>query len=355
MQNTVTPHAFWIAIGSLAGGCMAVPPEHTVTVTQEIESCPWSVCSNSPEIAHYGLWEANVFGEKDTNGISIKTSGARAALTKGNFTYQLYVEHGRIFGVNKLGTISGTNLIGSEIELLKNGLPFNKIRIAGVRSSGVSFVAGTPSPVEVYTMLWENPAPYDSYALCNSVIEPTPDNKTFELLGMKPEETLVFEGDRIDAAKKTMSTTADNSWFNFGCAGHTLAKLHLTRNTISSQPVPDWAQRQATLKMLTADYCGTGVSFTLAGEPIAWKGGLQRDYPSGARVTTLEARWSELGARCLGVEPRMRSSQNPAAAIEFPDVFQDIYSRCPALPDCAAPEDTDSMDGTRIVSVNREP
>ena len=49
---------------------------------------------------------------------------------------------------------------------------------------------------------------------------------------MRTFEIVVFEGDRIDAARQTMQLTANDSWFNIGCAGHTLSKLRLTQNTI---------------------------------------------------------------------------------------------------------------------------
>lgn len=347
-----------ILLGLIAG-CFALEPapEPTAESSQEIESCPWAVCSNSPEIAHYGLWEASVLGQRDGRGLSLRTWGGRAALKKGSSTYQLYVTGGRISGrsvVSKSDWISGQGLVGAWMEVLdSNGQTLYLISITAVRSLGVTFVVGAPDPVEVYTMRWASPSAIaTSFSLCNAVLSQTADAKMFELLGMMPEETLVFEGDRIDAAAKTMSTTADDSWFNFGCAGHTLAKLYLTRNTIHSQPVDDWRQRQATLKMLTADYCGKGISFTLAGEPIAWKGGLLSDYPSGANLTSIDARWTAQGATCL-VEPRIRSSSNPQAVTEFPDVLQEIYSHC-ALPSCMDLNKS-SLGGALIVSVNREP
>lgn len=76
---------------------------------------------------------------------------------------------------------------------------------------------------------------------------------------MELDEAIVFETDRFDAASKTMDPVGDPRWFNIGCAGHTLAKMHLTRNTIASGAAAHGVSandRQATLKMLVADYCG---------------------------------------------------------------------------------------------------
>jgi hypothetical protein len=324
------------------------------SIAQE-ERCPWNLCNNSPEIAHHGVWEQNVRGLPDRNGISIRSSNGRAIITRAGIPYQLWVSGGRIFGVNKAaGWISGTTLEGSTIDLFQNSSLLYSIYIARVRPAGTSFAVGTPSSVETYTMLWLDPGspPSAGKALCNSVIQPTADAKTFELYGMLPTESVVFEGDRIDADGKTMNDVAEPDWFNFGCAGHTLAKLYLTRNTIFSQPTPNWAQRQTTLKMLVGDYCGRGQEYTAANEPIAWKGGLQPSYPSGATLVSLDARWNEEGATCIG-DPRVKRTANPTTAIDFPDPLTEILAACPERSECTNLNVHD-LDGAKLVSANRD-
>ncbi|HEY5946180.1 MAG TPA: ADYC domain-containing protein, partial [Kofleriaceae bacterium] len=189
----------------------------------------------------------------------------------------------------------------------------------------------------------------------------TSDAKTFDLYGMLTNEAVVYEGDRFDTALKTMSLTADNTWFSFGCAGHALAKLYITRNTVNTQPQPDWALRQSVFKMFVGDYCGArnnvGETFTLTGEPIAWKGGLQTDFAIEATLTTneppLDARWDEAGATCL-YEPRMQISSNPQAPTLFPNAMKQILDACPTLPICTN-TDPHAFDGARVVSANRVP
>ncbi len=175
-----------------------------------------------------------------------------------------------------------------------------------------------------------------------------------ELLRMNPEEALVFAGDRIDATRKTMSERADPLWFNFGCASHALAKLFMTRNTIAStEPsfmAPDHAMRQATLKLLVADYCGTGTPFTVAGQLLNWKGyeaEAKRDFYTMPNIKNVEARWNENGAICLE-EPRVEFSDLKAARSEFPNVRQAIKIECGRnLPVCAT--NTQSLEkGLRI-------
>jgi hypothetical protein len=179
-----------------------------------------------------------------------------------------------------------------------------------------------------------------------------------ELLNMKPDEALVFAGDRIDARQKTMSDTADPLWFNIGCAGHALSKLFMTRNTLASTPPagflpPTWAMRQATLKLLAADYCGTGTPFTVAGQLLNWTG-YSKEAKGGYYATpvpkSIEAHWNENGAICL-TEPRVESSDLPEARLEFPDVREAIKAECRrALPACSAVDER-SLPGLRVSAI----
>jgi hypothetical protein len=332
------------------------------STVEQYNQCPWYLCSNSPEIGHEGVWEANLWGVPDINGVSIKTGkGGGAVIIKGNVPYQLYVQNGQIRGVRNSFVISGKNLVGARIPLLKYGVPFYDITISDVRPAGISFTAGNPDPIETYVLNYVPPGapPSSGKPFCNEQLVYTSDAKTFELYGMLNNELVVYEGDRFDTALKTMSTSADNTWFNFGCAGHALAKLYITRNTVNSQPQPDWAVRQSVFKMLVGDYCGArnnrGETFTLTGEPIAWKGGLQADFPIEATLTTneppLDARWDEAGATCL-YEPRMQISSNPEAPTLFPNARKQIIDACPTIPICTD-TDPNALDGARIVSANR--
>lgn len=62
-------------------------------------------------------------------------------------------------------------------------------------------------------------------------------------------------------------------------------------------------QRQATLKMLTADYCGTGDPYTIQGFPLKWKN-RSNTAVNWSTSTTIEARWDADGATCLS-RPRV--------------------------------------------------
>jgi hypothetical protein len=214
--------------------------------------------------------------------------------------------------------------------------------------------------VEAYTLTWQPLGGGSSTNVCNNVplieklIAKSPDDalRAQELMGMEAWETVVFEGDKIGESAKTMSKTADDTWFNIACASHLLAKLRLTRNTVHGQApgLPDaWAQRQATMKMLAADYCNTGDSFTVPGQLLVWQGDLMRYYRTPG---TLEARWTERGAKCLS-QPRMLTPTSGLGANTFPDIWTSIKDVCGRRtpPPCPNPDPRD-YDGMPRVSAN---
>lgn len=331
-------------------------------VVQEQGQCLPVHC-NSNELAHYGLWEANIHGLADVDGVSIKSANGNAYLTKGAIRYYLYVANGQLFGwyLNKfthmIVMLSGQGLVGSEIELVKDGNPYYTIYIAAVHRTA-AFVVGAPTTIETYGLRWHEPgtAPSTGKNLCNEVLAPTGYNKQFELAGMYPDDTVLFEGDRYNPDKKTTTQLPDTDWFNFGCAGHTLAKLYVTRSTYFTQAQPDWAMRQTMLKALSGDYCGSGTSFTLAGEPLVWKGGGQEFgvLPAGHSITSLDARWYEGGAVCYD-EPRMKVTSNPGVVgTPLADPEAAILAECPTLPRCTV-QDWNDMSGAKLVTANWVP
>jgi hypothetical protein len=299
------------------------------TVEQEVGGpCPPWGCANSPEVMHYGMHEANLFGKRDHNGLSLQRGGPnkRAQIwSAAGVPYDLYIEKNRFIGVSHDGqsTLHGQALLLAELHVVRKGQPFYNITIRRVRE--IKFLVGKPDPIEVYSLTWHYPGTglNASKGVCNGPPSSQTRKDRGEMLDMLHDETLIFAGDRIDSTAMTLNRDPDFDWFNFGCAGHTLAKLHLTRNTITSQPEDDWAGRQATLKMLVGDYCGNGTPITESGTPLRWQSELMPYFPTPGSI---EARWDEFGAKCLS-KPRLgESSPN------FPDVWGAIEAACTTLP-----------------------
>jgi hypothetical protein len=313
-------------------------------------------------INNHGFHDASLLGLVNDAGLTIHRVGGHAVINVRGRAYELAVGgDGRIVARQGAFTLTGSALLGAIIPFDGEAGASYELRIEGTRTMLFPFPLGSSEPLEAYVLTWRA---VGSGGFTNLCANPPVDlarwssEQSFpELLGMAPTEAIVYTGDRIDAAAKTMSAIPDPGWFNIGCAGHTVAKLHLTRNTIASQHAADptllHGPRQATLKLLVADYCGTGRAFTVPGQPLQWKGdaGDPRDaFFSGVPVIGIEARWTADGASCLSA-PRMATSTLPLAQKLYPDVWTDIARECPPLPPCA-PDDPGLLVGMARVSAN---
>ena len=106
-------------------------------------------------------------------------------------------------------------------------------------------------------------------------------------------------------------------FFNIACNGSALFKMKMMgyepRMMPGSPTTPD--QRQATLKMLTGDYCGTGRSFTENGTPVQWRNADGTSFNSSQLSGAVEAYWDADGALCLD-QPRLGDTDLQAVAAE---------------------------------------
>jgi hypothetical protein len=338
--------------------------------------CPEAGCgANSPVVDNLlEFHELSLVGNALTTGITqpnaadlaIVAPGAnhRGQIVQNGVSYDLSVVGGAITGTCRAPCtpLAGPALIGATITLTRGGTPSYVVSIEDVRTMSFFLGGGT---TEAYTLTWKSLSTAAGGLLCNNVAlleqqlkqQSGDDNYAkLELMGMQPWETVVFEGDRIDGVAKTMSDGFDDSWFNIGCAAHLLSKLRLTRNTFHGQPpgmVGAWQQRQATMKMLAADYCGGGTPLTVAGQKLVWQGD-RMTYFNPPRL--LEARWSAQGATCL-YAPRMLFPTSSLGSTTFPSIWTAIGAACkaarrPVPPKCA---DTDPMDFGGALRVSSNP
>src|SRR6185295_14217582 len=166
--------------------------------------------------------------------------------------------------------IAGQGLVGAQLAFARDGDAPRAVRIARVGS--MVFPVGSHDAIETYVLEYSSIGLGGWRNLCGEVAQAVAVGPDPEALGLPSDEAILFEGDRIDLVHKTVAVEPDPDWFTIGCSGHVLAKLHLTRNTIAStRSVPgveSFAGRQATLKLLTADYCGDGTAFTVAGQQL---------------------------------------------------------------------------------------
>ena len=149
----------------------------------------------------------------------------------------------------------------------------------------------------------------------------------------------------------------DSTWVNFACAGSALWKLVTTGHTQSrfwgNTTIPE---RQTLLKMVTGDYCGGGVPFTVPGQKLQWRDARgYTQYLSSPLLLELEARWTPNGAACL-ITPRVDANPTALGAQVFPmGAAAEIAATCgPAAPPPCAPgvDAVNDFSGAYLLSAN---
>jgi hypothetical protein len=339
--------------------CLDQPTTAEVAQAVNDTQCPiWQCGSNSPHIDTLDFHDVNKYGLPNAAGFRI------VSFKKDSVPYQIDVGNGRLIGrdAQGLGVLFGAQLAGSKI-LMINDTTHRQYLIQVLRVGSVKYWARHPigpQPVrESYELKWVltldgvTPAPNERYQnLCKLAGRVN----ARDLLGMNGFHTVLFEGDRIDAAAKTIDPRIDTDWFNLGCAGHTLAKLELTGHTevASYRGYPTTiAQRQTILKMFVADYTGTGIPYTVAGMPLSWADD-NHWMVHQPDLTKIESRWTKDGAECLE-QPRGAAHWTQELADAFPltngDIELELGEKRPGS--CKNPS-WDEFDGIHLITVNVE-
>ncbi len=150
------------------------------------------------------------------------------------------------------------------------------------------------------------PATYDYVNLCND--PPLAGDEPGVPEGYEAY-AIMIDGERYDRDQiEVDASSSATGWFNIACAGSALSKMvlmHYDPRIPAGQYHTSPAQRTATLKMITADYTGTGRAFTEPETDLAW-GDVNGWNPLNPLppFSAFEAIWTETGARCLNT-PRV--------------------------------------------------
>jgi hypothetical protein len=310
------------------------------------ECDPMGCGTNSPHVGNYSFTDLNMDGLENNQNFRIERFEKPGHL----FPYRMSVVGGRISGRNQLGqVISGGGVMGMRIWL--RHVPTNQQIIIKIgRMDEVHYWADNGSNVmaDAYWLLWDWGNNGTTKGEWKNVCKDQPPT-SIDAMGMDAMLAVVFEGERIDAAKKTIAPILEKRWFNIGCAGNALAKLHLTGHTQASRIAAHFEttveQRQTMLKMLTADYCGSGKAFTVAGQELDWRDD-KGTMPYFYAQQTVEALWTPNGARCLNT-PRMIA--NPQYAMSWWTTLE-IESEIEA--ECKLELCTEKALGYHLVSAN---
>ena len=343
-----------IAMGTASASCV-VADDTTSEIEQDLAR---RVCTggiecygNSPIIDTMGFSRLHEHGGR-FNGFYIKS------FRKAGVSYQLDVTNATLRGIHLAGgpTLQGPALTGAVITV-KNDLTGSSylIEIQGVGYAQYwASVGGELQFAETYLMAWKKQGGQGGYKnLCNN----PPINYPDETRGMNAFHVLLFEGEVIDEPQNSLVQTTDD-WFSIGCAGNAIAKLLLTGHAKAATTygfATTQSERQAMLRLVTSDVCGTGVRFTVAGEGLGWidhRGWMS--YPP-TMTPALEARWGPNGATCLQ-DHRLHVPTDPArATYAFPwgidAAIAEVCSRprCSDLGESTSPYD---LAGKHLVSAN---
>jgi ADYC domain-containing protein len=237
-----------------------------------------------------------------------------------------------------VGTIAGdpaTKLAGNNVadavitlERESNGQRY-EVRIVNPVGKIRYWVAGDPpaEAINTYELLYrkidQKGNPRCAWrSLC------TARDVSSEWSAMGSTHALIFSGDRYDPHTRMVSILdakrdkKASDWVNIACAGSAAAKMHLLRHTETGSLTFSWTspstgktyppqgvappyrttleERQAMLRMITDDICGTGHTFTRDGESVYYADVLGwHPFQTPVNVTSIEALWGPNGAICL--------------------------------------------------------
>jgi hypothetical protein len=315
MNTSATKNLFRVcaALFSFVGltGCDEPEPDSS-TLRDLTVSCPrWRCGYNTTEINGKSLQELHLGGQANSDGVKLVGFLPPLGLL---LNWQLGVEgdalvaRGGLFGNQ---TLRGAQLIGSTMLVKVDSLLTVPVLIAGYEE--VDSWASNGEPVAAYALVYADLAqPLLQHSVCKGT-----------LIDPLQASVVILAGERYDLEHKTVIAN-QSDWITLACAGSAAAKMSLlgygphAEFSDASAPfgVPE---RQSALKMITADYCGGGHSYTEDGTALDWENQSGTVVPEG-EVGALEAIWTENGAVCLDV-PRVVEPGEVACTLPSCDAF----------------------------------
>ncbi|XXY49878.1 ADYC domain-containing protein [Sorangium sp. So ce269] len=225
---------------------------------------------------------------------------------------ELQVVGDQLRGLRARTLLEGGGLRGTMLLLERNGQEDYELLIDDVSSA--PFWVAPHSAVPIYHFMFRRAGGIDDWLpLCRA-------SAGAEWRGAQGM-AVIFRGDRYNERDITVETTGPRDpRFIIACAGSPLAKLHFLRHTAAGSDAEHRTtqeQRQAMLKMLTADYNGSGVPYTRDGHKLLFtdaKGWYPQpphprfDPSDMSEVASIEAIWTEHGAVCINT-PRLADEE----------------------------------------------
>lgn len=308
MASTLRSRPLLVATALLAYTACTPELEALDRVSQAMgeDQCPpWSCGANTP------VMNGTPVDEFFQSGVPGGDEFRAKALIKQGQSFGVRVVGGALYGVDGLGNVvlQGAGVVGGVLRLVRDG------KLYDIHVLGLGRVMTWTDPVHTlptYHLGYSLPgSPTVSFVdLCND--PPVGD----PLWSGLETHALLVEGERYDRDAKQVSSASGKGWVNIACAGSAVAKMTLMRYDaripLGDAHATTATQRTAALKMITADYCGTGRSFTEMGTPLRWENQGNWVVPSQNAESSREALWTESGALCLGT-PRLIANEQDGA------------------------------------------
>lgn len=254
-----------------------------VRIGEKGSSCPiWQCGFNAAEVFGGSIHELQLDGAANSAGMQLLQVIPAPAAAAGGFVDFAVAGDAFVLRNGKGKALKGAGLVGTELLLGHDGVPFASVRIAS-HSKVPRWAEGSPDA--------------DAYGLVY-VIDGVERNVCTgsELDNPRVSTALILGDETYDLEAKRVRPGATR-WFSIACAGSAAAKMSLLGYGPQSSKTSA-QQRQATLKMITADYCGGGHSYTKDGTAVLWEN-IDGTVELTAEPDLIESVWTSSGARCL--------------------------------------------------------
>jgi hypothetical protein len=286
-------------------GSLPECPDSVPIVIQHDQVCPPEGCvTNTPHVhglAFDGLYLDGTPSDQGFRILGFRKDGRNGVISVGNGMFQATLTDGTV--------PVKANVEGGFIELEWHDPAAGCIKRYDLEIKEMHrwqpWTAQQDEVVPVYTVYALDRKTESSVPICSKY-----DNEDTHAV------LLVNERYDVDGAK-VLDTEPD--WFTIACEGSALFKMRFAGydpDPMAAVPTT-LLERQATLKMITADYCGTGDTYTEVGTPLRWQNrhewcsnvGICPFFPEPSNIMSHEAIWGPDGALCLD-NPRLGNPED---------------------------------------------
>jgi hypothetical protein len=266
-----------------------------------------SVCGgglgNSPVVNGASLREFSLDGTLNKDGVRIV--GGEFPGDKHRFSLVVDPAEEQWVGVKDSQTsFTGVELAGSRLILEVGGVEVS-VELTAVEK--VPSWSNSGSTETVYRALYKDVNGQQA-SLCPSL---NLDEQWFTLLSGE-----TYHDDNTIGADQ-------GAWVTIACMGQAAAKMKMLGYGPNGTRGATLDERRTTLRMITADYCGTGHSFTASGVHVAWRDAAMTVEPPFEEAE-IEAKWGPNGATCLKT-PRLVDRKDVDDVCDIPTCADESF------------------------------